>query len=130
MDQIVGLNIEQTKNTPEINCEYGLITIVGNSILENPISFFKPLHDWADEYLLAPALTTTVTLKFHYINTSSVQSIFDLLKLLREKIPSSSDTLIVNFYFEFDDPELLEVGEIMAGRLKLDFNFTEYSLDD
>ena len=52
------------------------------------------------------------------------------MKTLKEKIPNSADRLIVNFYFEFDDPELLEVGEIMAGRLRLDFNFNEYTLDD
>ena len=130
MDQIVGLKLEQTKNTPEIRCEYGLITICGNSILENPVKYFKPLQDWTEDYLLSPAPITTVTLKFLYINTSSVLSIFDLLKLLKDKIPNSSENLIVNFYFEFDDPELLELGEIMAGRLDLDFNFTEYNLEE
>jgi hypothetical protein len=45
-----------------------------------------------------------------------------MFKPLQEK----SKDVAVNFYFEFDDPELLELGEIMEGRLGIKFNFIEY----
>lgn len=121
------LKIESKKDTLEIICTSGKIDISGNSILPNAITFFKPVFEWATKYVENPAKLTEVTLKIEYIDTSSVQALFDLLKLLKD-IPNYESRLVVNWYFEFDDPELLEVGEIIDGRLKLNMNFIEFTL--
>ncbi len=119
------LRFEPQKKTLDIKCVEGNISMSGNSLLPNPKKFFQPVYDWVTEYVKNPAEKTEVSLKFEYIDTSSIQAIFDILKLLKD-IPNSEDRVIVNWYFEFDDPELLEVGEIMDGRLKLNFNFIDY----
>lgn len=121
------LKIDQTKDSLEITGKKGKLSMTGNSILPNPQKFFKPVNDWVDEYVKNPESKTEITLKFNYVDTASVQAVFDVLKKFRE-IPKYEEVVTVNWYFEFDDPELLEVGEIMEGRLKLNFNFIEYTV--
>lgn len=123
---VSDLTIAGKKDSLSITCSKGKISMEGNSILPNAISFFQPVNDWVNEYVKNPAAKTVVSLKFNYIDTSSVQAVFDILKKLTE-IPDYENKVFVNWYFEFDDPELLEVGEIMEGRLKLNFNFIEYA---
>ncbi len=117
--------LEPKDDSLAIECRDGSISMHGNSILAYPKKFFQPVMDWVTEYVSQPADRTDVVLRFDYIDTASVQSVFDILKLLK-KIPDWEESVLVNWYFEFDDPELLEVGEIMEARLKLKFNFVEY----
>jgi len=97
----------------------------GNSIVPNVQTFFKPVFDWVTEYVQSPARETEISLKFDYIDTASVQAVFDMLKMVKE-VEEKGSSLIVNWHFEFDDPELLEVGEIMEARLGVKFNYVEY----
>lgn len=106
-----------------------MITFQGTSILHDPISFFKPVSEWVETYIGSPADQTSVILKFEYLDTASVQAIFDILKRLK-KIPGAGNRLHISWYFEFDDPELLEIGEIMETRLRIKFDFIEYQKDD
>jgi hypothetical protein len=118
------LFIKKKKDAPEIICREGSVSMKGNSILADPKAFFQPVTDWIGEYIKDPAETTSVDLEFDYVDTASVQSVFSILKLLK-KIPRHEKRVVVNWYYEFDDPELLEVGEIMQTRLGLNFNFVE-----
>jgi len=120
------LVMQQNKDTLGIQCTRGKIEMTGSSILPDPRKFFKPVVEWVEGYVQDPAEKTEITLKFEYIDTASVQQIFDVLNKFRQ-IPNFRTNVTVNWYFEFDDPELLEVGEIMEGRLQLNFNFIEYS---
>ena len=124
---IKELILEPGKDTLEIKCSHGKISMQGNSLLADPKKFFQPVNDWITEYIKDPAQTTEITLRFEYMDTASIQAIFDLLMSIKV-ITKINKQLVVNWYFEFDDPELLEVGEIMSGRLKLDFNYIEYTL--
>lgn len=119
------LNIKQQKNTLEVSCTQGKIEMKGNSIVPNAQSFFKPVFDWVTDYVKNPAKMTEVSLRFDYIDTASVQAVFDMLKILKEA-EVNGNGLVVNWHFEFDDPELLEVGEIMEARLGIKFNYVEY----
>jgi hypothetical protein len=118
------LIIKKKRDAPEIICREGFVSMKGNSILADPKAFFQPVNDWIEAYIKDPAETTSVDLEFDYVDTASVQSVFSLLKLLK-KVPRHEKRVVVNWHYEFDDPELLEVGEIMQTRLGLNFNFVE-----
>lgn len=118
------LEIEPREDQLSISCKHGEIAMKGNSILADPIKFFKPVKEWVEEYLKNPAEQTEIHLIFDYVDTASVQSVFDVLKMFM-KLPDYQRRVHVHWHFEFDDPELLEVGEIMETRLKLKFNFVE-----
>ncbi len=121
MEELV---IKRKKDAPGILCRDGFISMNGNSILADPKAFFQPVTDWVLQYVTNPAETTKVDLEFDYVDTASVQSVFSIIKVLK-KIPYSEKRVVVNWHYEFDDPELLEVGEIMQTRLGLNFNFVE-----
>ena len=119
-----NITIEPTKKSLEVECSPGYFKLSGNSILSDPRKFFKPIVEWVESYLKDPEKLTTVDLKLEYVDTASVQSVFDLMRMFKA-LQEKDKELVVNFYFEFDDPELLELGEIMEGRLGIKFNFLE-----
>ena len=122
MDDLI---IKSTQKSLNVKCAPGEINLLGNSILADPKVFFEPVHKWIDDYLEHPKERTEVNLKLEYVDTASVQRILELLTKLRE-LKKKELELIVNWYYEMDDPELLELGEIMDTRLKLEFNFIKY----
>ena len=120
-----NITIEPTKKSLEVECSPGYFKLSGNSILSDPRKFFKPIVEWVEEYIKEPEDKTTVDLKLEYVDTASVQSVFDIMRMFKP-LQDDGKEVTVNFYFEFDDPELLELGEIMEGRLGIKFNFIEY----
>lgn len=121
------LVIEPTKENMAVLCSMGEISLSGSSILADPKKFFQPIEDWICEYVKNPSPHTEITLKFEYIDTASVQSVFNMLKYFKDWGKEELHTVMVNWHFEFDDPELLELGEILQGRLNIPFNFVEYN---
>jgi len=118
------LHIKPTKKTLQIDCTPGSITLEGNSILSDPEKHFQPVRDWITHYVKNPNPVTQVHLRFEYIDTASVHSVLNLLKILKE-IPDTENRVNINWFYDFDDPELLEVGEIIEGRLGIKFNYAE-----
>ena len=116
-----NLHIEPTVKTLKISGEKGLIEFIGCSILDNPIPFFHPVHDWINTYLKDPPQETVVNCKFEYIDTSSFKHIYLLFKEL-EKI-NNDCKIVVNWYVEDSDPEILELGEMLDNRVRFKFNF-------
>ena len=117
--------LQPTQKSLEVKCTPGEISLSGNSILADPKVFFDPIFKWIEEYIEQPKESTVINLKFEYVDTASVQRIFDVLKKLRE-LKKKELEVKVNWYYEMDDPELLELGEIMDGRLGLEFNYINY----
>ena len=120
-----NISIEPTKKSLEVECSPGYFKLSGNSILSDPRKFFQPIVEWVEDYIKNPVDKTTVDLKLEYVDTASVQSVFDIMRMFKP-LQDREKEVTVNFYFEFDDPELLELGEIMEGRLGIKFNFIEY----
>lgn len=120
-----NITIEATKKSLEVECSPGYFKLSGNSILSDPRKFFQPIVEWVEEYVQAPEDLTNIDLKLEYVDTASVQSVFDIMRMFKP-LQDKDKVVAVNFYFEFDDPELLELGEIMEGRLGIKFNFIEY----
>ena len=122
MDKLI---IKATPKSLSVKFAPGELNLSGNSILSDPKIFFEPVLNWCKEYVDAPNEATTVNFKLEYVDTASVQLLIDILAVLG-KLDHQVHTLNINWYYEPDDPELLELGEIMAGRLGLEFNFIQY----
>jgi hypothetical protein len=106
------LIIDSTIKTPEVTfvASQGVLTLKGRSIPENSIDFFKPLHDWIEEYFKNPNETTRVEIKLEYFNTSSSKSMLDLFKKMESFNGLPSD-IVINWFYEEDDEDMLEAGE-------------------
>ena len=74
-----NISIEPTKKSLEVECSPGYFKLSGNSILSDPRKFFQPIVEWIEEYAKDPKDKTTVDLKLEYVDTASVQSVFDII---------------------------------------------------
>ena len=120
------INIEGTPKTPSIKYipEEGVIEIKGRSIPENSIEFYKPLVDWLEAYAKDPMKKTQVNIQLEYFNTSSSKCILDVFKKL-EAIHKSKHDVVINWYYEEDDEDMLEAGEDYESIIRVPFKMVE-----
>ena len=118
--------IEGTPKTPSIkfDADKGIVEIKGRSIPENSLEFYKPLVDWLEQYSANPAPKTIVNIHLEYFNTSSSKSILDVFKKL-EAIHKAKNDVVVNWYYEEDDEDMLEAGEDYESIIRIPFKMVE-----
>lgn len=123
MDNII---IEGTPKTPSVNFNYekGAIEIKGRSIPENSIEFYKPMVDWIEKYGEKPQKKTEVNIQLEYFNTSSSKCILDVFKKL-EAIYKQDYDVVINWYYEEDDEDMLEAGEDYQSIIRVPFKMME-----
>lgn len=121
-----SLLIEGTAKTPTVrfDAHQGLIEIKGRSIPENSIDFYRPLVDWLDRYAQSPKQQTKVNIQLEYFNTSSSKCILDVFKKL-EAIHKSNNEIVINWYYEEDDEDMLEAGEDYESIIRIPFKMIE-----
>src|SRR3989339_32846 len=121
-----SISIEGTPKTPTVNFDAGtgLIEIKGRSIPENSIEFYRPLVEWLEEYSKEPQKLTTVNIQLEYFNTSSSKCILDVFKKL-ETIKKARNEVVINWYYEEDDEDMLEAGEDYQSIIKIPFKMIE-----
>lgn len=120
------ISIEGTPKTPMVNFDAntGKVEVKGRSIPENSIEFYKPLVDWLEEYGKTPKPLTEVNVQLEYFNTSSSKCILDVFKKL-EAIAKSGNEVIINWYYEEDDEDMLEAGEDYQSIIRIPFKMIE-----
>ena len=123
MDKIT---IEGTSKTPTIifDSEAGLLELKGRSIPENSIEFYKPVVESLDKYSHEPKDKTSVNIQLEYFNTSSSKCILDLFKKL-ETIHKTGKDVVINWFYEEDDEDMLEAGEDYQAIIKVPFKMIE-----
>ncbi len=123
MDKLI---IKATSKSLKVQCdpEKGLIEIEGCSITNDPRVFFKPIQNWVSDYLKNPSPETVINIKFEYIDSASTKFIFEILRSL-DQLVDEQKSIHLNWHYDDNDPEILEVGEILAGRLKIPFNYIQ-----
>lgn len=117
-----SLSIKQTKKSPLVLLTEGELTFEGCSIINDPKHFFDPIENWVTKYVNTRPEKTIININFEYIDSSSVKSLFDILKLF-DKL--GKNKVVINWHFDYADPEILELGEIIESRLKSTVNFIE-----
>ena len=121
-----SISIEGTPKTPTINLNAGtgIVEIKGRSIPENSIEFYRPIVEWLDDYAKEPLELTTVNIQLEYFNTSSSKCILDVFKKL-EAIKKAKNEVIINWYYEEDDEDMLEAGEDYESIIRIPFKMIE-----
>ena len=107
------LTIDGSPKTPTIKFdpENGVLEVKGRSIPENSIEFYKPLIDSLDKYSTGPKKETQVNIQLEYFNTSSSKCILDVFKKLEAIHKSGGSSIVINWFYEEDDEDMLEAGE-------------------
>jgi hypothetical protein len=118
------LIIQSTKKTPlvKIKPEEGVLLMGGMSCSENAGAFYQPILEFLTEERVKKI--KTLEFKFKYFNTSSAKCILDVLENFA-RINSIGEDCTVNWYYEKDDEEMQDSGEIFGQMLEVEFNFVE-----
>lgn len=121
-----SISIEGTPKTPTVNFDAstGVIEIKGRSIPENSIEFYRPIVEWLEDYSKEPQSITTVNIQLEYFNTSSSKCILDVFKKL-ETIKKARNEVVINWYYEEDDEDMLEAGEDYESIIRIPFKMIE-----
>jgi hypothetical protein len=119
-----NLKIPNAPKTPgvDFNPLTGDFFVSGISVPEDSRSFYEPILGWLKDYVKAPAESTTLEFKLSYVNTSSLQFIYDLLMLL-DGVNGDSTKVIVDWYHLEEDIDMQEMGEDFKDATNIKFNF-------
>lgn len=117
------LHINMTQQTPEITFKTsGELSIRGVSIPENTHAFYMSAMDWLKEFEFNLPPEVKLNLDFEYLNTASNRSIIELIKLI-SRYKQKRIGLQVNWLYEADDDDALELGEDIEFCVDLKFNY-------
>ncbi len=119
--------IEQTRSTPHIEYDKtaSALSMKGRSSPENPILFYQRVMDFMDESITASSPILEINICMEYFNTSSTKCIFNLLKKVNDIQDELGETIVINWYYEEWDDDMLEIGEDFSYCLELEFNLRE-----
>ncbi len=115
------LDLEGTKTTPTIQFDpnNGYLLLEGRSSPENSLVFYEPLFEAIKNTEKNEAFN--VDIKLVYFNTSTVRCLNLLLQLFSQKKDLGAEVLI-NWYAEEDDYDMVEMGEDLQEISELEFN--------
>lgn len=122
-----SLLIQKTEDTPQVNFDIatGIFKLSGRSLPENAIDFYKPVLDWIEAVLSESHEQKFVfEIKLEYFNTASSKQLAKMLLLIERFIESNS--IIIRWFYEKEDNDMLISGNQYSKFLKLDFEFIEY----
>jgi len=108
------LQIEGSWKSPHVLLDpNGNFEIWGRSLPENVIDIYNPVLEWLDAYSKKAAAETKVEVKLEYFNTSSSKLLYEIFKRF-EKISKEGNKISVKWFFESDDADLEEEGNMFA----------------
>ena len=117
------INILATGNTPEFLLDpEGIIKIKGRGLFGNNTGFTDQIMNWIEEYLNNPAETTYVIIAFEYLNSFSTTILVSILRKLSQVILQSKK-LIIQWYYEEGDDDILERGEYITENFNIPIEF-------
>lgn len=113
--------IEKAVKTPLISFDFenGIFKLEGVSVPENTVEFYNPLVYALKEYVENPREKTVFDIKLEYFNTSTSVILLNIFRILASL---NKDVLIINWYYEEEDLEMLEAGEDYGNMVNATFN--------
>ena len=113
------LQIKGSWKSPHIILDpNGNFEIWGRSLPENVIDIYTPVLEWLDAYVKKAAPQTNIEVKLEYFNTSSSKLLYEIFKRF-ENIKKAGNNINVKWYFESDDVDLKEEGEMFSDLVDL-----------
>lgn len=116
------IEIKKTDDAPYILLDKaeGKFEISGRSLPEDSFEFYAPIHQWLEEYVLAPNPNTELVMHLDYFNSSSARNIVEMLFIL-EKIQETGSEVKVTWLYSEDDDVMKSRGEEIGTVVELPF---------
>lgn len=117
------IHISRTNQTPEFifNSE-GIIKIRGRGLYCDKPELSDQIIIWIEGYLNNPAKITYVTIAFEYLNSLSTSILVSILRKLSQIILKSKK-LVVQWYYEVDDENILDRGKYISSCCDIPIEF-------
>jgi hypothetical protein len=88
----------------------------------NKTKEIEQILNWIKEYLHKPAEITYITIAFEYLNSLSTTILINILRKLSQ-VFLTSDKLVIQWYYDEDDEDILERGEYISSTLNIPITF-------
>ncbi|MEI6020456.1 MAG: DUF1987 domain-containing protein [Bacteroidota bacterium] len=118
--------VHGTAKTPSIllDPKAGTLEMKGRCIPENTIEFFRKLLDAVEAFGKTNAKKFEITLQLEYFNTSSSKCLLDLFKNT-EVLKNNGVEVLINWIYDKEDEEWLEVGKDYESMTEVPFKYIE-----
>jgi hypothetical protein len=117
------IHILPTDKTPEILLSPdGILKFKGRGLAVNNNEVPAHVLTWIDNYVKRPAEITYVVIAFEYLNSFSTTILVSILKKL-SLINRCSAKLVIQWYYEEDDDDILDRGEYILTSINLPIEF-------
>lgn len=131
-DEQQPIVIDPTSVTPYVMLDTAaeLFEIKGRSSPEVSINFYSPIYDYLENAKVnSSGGDFTANFALEYFNTSSTKCLLGILKRLAN-FQEKGKTVVVNWYYEEDDEDVLEIGEDLSYFVDIEFNFVPIESDE
>ncbi len=126
------LVIEQTSYSPKVilDPENKIYEISGESRPPDVREFYDQIINWMDDFSLQLVKANDInepvsfTFNFGYFNSSSGKMILDICKVLA-RLQARGMNVTVNWHYEKEDVDMMEVGQEISRIVKFPFSYTE-----
>jgi hypothetical protein len=117
------LVIKGTGLSPEVTFDNytGILEIKGRSLQSDVKDFFDDILEWLREYSKKPQPETIVNLRIEYLKTSAFKIMLDAFMILKQ-IQNSGHKVVINWYYEEDDDDIMETGVDYSTVIDMPFN--------
>ena len=94
----------------KVNCFHttGNCEILGESVMEEPFSFYEKLYKWLESYIQNTTKDIELNIKLTYFNSGSSKGILEIIRLLKEEQTKEQRKIIINWYVVEDDSDIQE----------------------
>ncbi len=113
--------LQETKTTPQALINDGYMRISGKAFSVEQQSFFTQINKQVNIYSKEPANRTFVEISLSQLNASSKKAIIEFFKLL-EILNNQGFKVDVKWFYEKDDDDVRELGEIYKSMFKIDID--------
>lgn len=123
---MIDFIVEPSQSTPyvSVNSQEGVVAIEWKSFPENALKFYLPIIERVYKTFRSHGGEIRFDMSLKYFNTSSSKCLFNFLKMLKA-LEQKGNKILVNWYYEEDDEDMLENGEDYAEILEMNFNYVE-----
>lgn len=130
------LKIAPTVTTPEVyfSIEENIFRISGNSRPEDVRAMYYPVTEWIINLVdgiisgRIKNFSGTNPLNFlvdlQYFNSSSAKFLYDIFSELK-KLPDAGTPVNVEWYYEFEDTDMLEAGNDISTLVEMKFTYIQ-----
>jgi len=116
--------IHQTKTTPFAELKDGYLVIRGKSVPFNYPDIYDTIQDRMSIYMNKPEEKTRIDICLSAINAVSKRSIINTFQLF-EEMSKHGMNILINWYYQPDDEDVYELGEICKSNFDLNIRMLQ-----